>query len=235
MAAPLAVLFDIDGTLIESGGASTRSWTRAFDECFGVAVNIWDYAGAGMTDPAIAHKSFAGALGHEPDPRELARLLGAYLRAVPDEVAASTAYRVLPGVEQTLSRLTVQGMLLGITTGNLAAAAHAKLARGGLDRYFAIGGYGSDSEDRTELTKRAIERAGQVHRSAIDPGDVFVVGDTPLDVGAAHGASSVAVGVATGQYDVGALSEAGADHVIATMERDNLDQTWLSGGSERTV
>jgi phosphoglycolate phosphatase len=229
MATPLAVLFDIDGTLLESGGASTRSWARAFDECFGVQVNIWDYAGAGMTDPEIAHRSFAGALGREPEPRELARLLGAYLRAVPDEVAASTAYRVLPGVEQTLVRLSADGLLLGITTGNLAAAAHAKLARGRLDRYFAFGGYGSDSEDRTELTKRAIERAGQIHRNAIDPADVFVVGDTPLDVGAAHGAQSVAVGVATGRYNVAALADAGADHVIATMERDNLDQTWERG------
>jgi phosphoglycolate phosphatase-like HAD superfamily hydrolase len=226
MATPLVVLFDIDGTLLESGGASTRSWARAFDECFGVTVNIWDYAGAGMTDPVIAHRSFAGALGREPEPRELARLLGAYLRAVPDEVSASSAYRVLPGVEQTLVRLSGEGLLLGITTGNLAAAAHAKLARGQLDRYFAFGGYGSDSEDRTELTKCAIERAGQIHRNAIDPTDVFVVGDTPLDVDAAHGAQSVSVGVATGRYDVAALTDAGADHVIPTMERDNLDRTW---------
>jgi phosphoglycolate phosphatase-like HAD superfamily hydrolase len=229
MAAPLAVLFDIDGTLLESGGASTRSWARAFDECFGVSVDIWDYAGAGMTDPVIAHKSFAGALGREPEPRELARLLGAYLHAVPDELAASTAYRVLPGVEQTLVRLSGGGMLLGITTGNLEAAAHAKLARGELNRYFAFGGYGSDSEDRTELTKRAIERAGCIHRTAIDPATVFVIGDTPLDVGAAHGAHSVAVGVATGRYDVTALTNAGADHVIATMDGDNLDRTWASG------
>jgi phosphoglycolate phosphatase-like HAD superfamily hydrolase len=226
MQLPLAVLFDIDGTLLESGGASTRSWAHAFEVCFAADVDIWDYAAAGMTDPVIGRTAFAGALGREPEPTELARLLAAYLRAVPDEVATSTRYRVLPGVEQTLARLTERGLLLGITTGNLEAAAHAKLARGKLNGYFAIGGYGSDSEDRVALTKRAIERADCIHRGAIDPAGVFVVGDTPLDVSAAHGAGGVSVGVATGRYDVAALLEAGADHVIVNMEADHLDATF---------
>src|SRR5690348_13339941 len=120
--APVAVLFDIDGTLLESGGASTRSWARAFRECFGVTVDIWDYASAGMTDPAIGRRSFEGAMGREPDSREVARLLAAYLHAVPEEVAASSAYRVLPGARDTAARLAGEGVLLGITTGNLEAA-----------------------------------------------------------------------------------------------------------------
>jgi phosphoglycolate phosphatase-like HAD superfamily hydrolase len=228
MTMPLAVLFDIDGTLLESGGASTRSWARAFEKCFDTRVDIWDYAAAGMTDPVIGRTAFEGAIGREPEPNELARLLAAYLRAVPDEVAASTQYRVLPGVEQTLARLGERGLLLGITTGNLETAAHAKLARGKLSHYFTFGGYGSDSEDRIALTKRAIERADCIHRGAIDPAGVFVVGDTPLDVAAAHGAGGVSVGVATGRYDVAALLDAGADHVIANMEADHLDATFES-------
>ena len=88
------------------------------------------------------------------------------------------------------------------------------MSRGGLDRYFSFGGYGSDSNDRTELTRRAIERAGMVHGHAVDPAECDVVGDTPLDVAAAHGAGAVSVAVATGSYSVEELTSSGADHVL---------------------
>src|SRR5205823_2832839 len=82
--------------------------------------------------------------------------LAGYLRCLPEEVAASPGYRVLPGVESLLPRLVEAGVLLGITSGGLEAGAHAKLARAGLNRFFSFGGYGSDSNERIELTRRAI-------------------------------------------------------------------------------
>ena len=75
----------------------------------------------------------------------------------------------MPGIEELLPRLAGEGVLLGIVTGNIESAAHIKLARGDLNRYFAFGGYGSDSRDRTELTKRALERGGEVSGSPLDP------------------------------------------------------------------
>jgi phosphoglycolate phosphatase-like HAD superfamily hydrolase len=86
-----------------------------------------------------------------------------------------------------------------------------------LNRYFLFGAYGSDSPNRPELTRIAIQKAGYLH-VGLSPQDVFVVGDTPLDITAAHDAGAVSVGVATGKYDKGELEAAGAMHVLGSLE-----------------
>jgi phosphoglycolate phosphatase-like HAD superfamily hydrolase len=215
---PIAVLFDIDGTLLTTGGAGTRSWRSAFDALFGVPADIGSYTDAGMTDPEVGRRTFERVLGHDPTPQEMASLLAAYLRYLPGEVAASPTYRVLPGVRETLEALRDRGVLLGIVTGGLEAAAAIKLARGELNHFFTFGGYGSDSAIRSELTSIAIQRAATVLGQPVAPEDVQVVGDTPLDIAAALAVGAVAVGVASGEYSVSDLSEAGADHVVASLE-----------------
>src|SRR5436190_15577820 len=198
---PEAVLFDIDGTLISTGGAGARSWRYAFDELHGIPADIGQFTDAGMTDPTVGRRTFQAAVGHDPSPRELATVMAAYLDRLPYEVEHSEKYRVLDGAEELLKRLSRDhGILLGVTTGAVEAAAHIKLARAGFNRYFPFGGYGSDSPDRVELTKKAIERGGMLLGETIDASDVFVVGDTPKDVEAAHGAGCVAVATATGHY-----------------------------------
>jgi len=214
---PMAVLFDIDGTLITTGGAGGRAWRKAFRRLFDADVDIADFTESGQTDPEVARRSFRGALGRDPDRRELNRLLGGYLDALPEEVESSEGYRVMPGVRDLLPKLREEGVLLGITSGNIEAAAHIKLARARLNHYFSFGGYGSDSNDRGELTRRAIQRAGMLHGQAIDPRECDVVGDTPRDVAAARSAGAVSVAVATGDYTVDQLRAANADHVVATL------------------
>ena len=120
----------------------------------------------------------------------------------------------MPGVEETLTASPRAGVLLGIVTGNIEPAAEIKLARGDLNRFFAFGGYGSDSRDRTELTKRAVQRGGEVRGEPLDPAATIAVGDTPRDVKAGHGAGIRVVGVATGAYSVEEQREAGADWPI---------------------
>jgi phosphoglycolate phosphatase len=95
-----------------------------------------------------------------------------------------------------------------------------KLDRGGLNRFFTFGGYGSDSPDRTELTRRAIERAEEILGRPLAPKQVLVVGDTPLDIEAAHAAGAIGVGVASGHYDEQHLRDAGADYVLASLEEE---------------
>jgi phosphoglycolate phosphatase-like HAD superfamily hydrolase len=214
------VLFDIDGTLITSGGAGAVAWREAFQDLYGVPADIGRFTDAGMTDPEVGRLTFAAVVGHEPSPAELARVLAARQRHLPRAVAESKGYRVLPGVRESLDGLHRDGCLLGLTTGGTEAAAHIKLARGDLNHYFAFGGYGSDSPDRTELTRRAIERAGTVLGHPVDPAEVVVVGDTPLDIEAAHGAGARGVGVATGHFSVDELRAAGADAVLATLEEE---------------
>jgi phosphoglycolate phosphatase len=208
-------LFDIDGTLLVTGGAGAVAWQRAFRELHGIEANIEEHTHAGMTDPEIAEIVFREVIGRDGSDAERAQAIGAYLNHLADAVAESPGYRVMPGIEELLPRLAEQGVLLGIVTGNIEAAAHLKLARGDLNRFFAFGGYGSDSRDRTELTKRAIQRGGEVSGHPLDRAATIAAGDTPRDVKAGHGAGIKVVGVATGQYSVEELREAEADWAIA--------------------
>src|SRR5918912_1176699 len=217
MARPSAVLFDVDGTLISTGGAGARSWRYAFEELHGIPADIGEFTDAGMTDPTVARLTFKSAVGHDPSPTELATGMAAYLDRPPYEVEHSDGYRVLDGAEELLRRLGRDGILLGITSGAVEAAAHIKLARAGFNRYFPFGGYGSDSADRVELTQRAIERGGRLLGEPLDPAHVFVVGDTPKDVEAAHGAGCIAVATATGHYSREQLEAAGAEDVLGSL------------------
>ncbi|MFL5884224.1 MAG: HAD family hydrolase [Thermoleophilaceae bacterium] len=217
MAKPQAVLFDVDGTLISTGGAGARSWRYAFDELHGIPADIGQYSDTGWTDPEVARGTFEGALGRKPTPRELATVMAAYLDRLPYEVEHSDGYRVLDGAEDALRSLSREGVLLGITSGAVEAAAHIKLSRAGFNRYFPFGGYGSDSEDRTELTRCALARGSRLLGEELEPSRCFVVGDTPKDIGAGHGAGCRAIGTATGHYSADELRDAGADHVMTSL------------------
>jgi phosphoglycolate phosphatase len=213
-----AVLFDIDGTLLKTGGAGAVAWQRAFRELHGVDANITEHTREGMTDPEIVEIIFREVIGRDGSDAEHAAAIAAYLGQLQGAVAESPGYEVMPGIEEILPRLSEQGILLGLVTGNIEAAAHIKLSRADLNRYFSFGGYGSDARDRTELTKRGVERGGEVAGHPLDLAATIGVGDTPRDVSACHGAGIRVVGVATGVYSVEQQAEAGADWSLATVE-----------------
>ncbi len=213
----LAVAFDVDETMVSTGGAGARSWMRGFDKLWGVEADISMYTQGGMTDPEVGRITFKGVMGREPEPQELAKIMHAYLGYLPQEVAESPGYRVLPGVEGLLLRLIEAGVLVGITSGAVEAATHIKLARARLNQYFSFGGFGSDSKDRGELTRTAIGRASIVLGAPLDPAHVRIVGDTPMDIAAAHAAGAIGIGVATGKYRIDELQQAGADHVLSSL------------------
>jgi phosphoglycolate phosphatase len=213
-----AILFDIDGTLLVTGGAGAVAWQRAFRESHGVEANIEEHTHAGMTDPEIAEIVFREVIGRDGSAEERAEAIAAYLSHLRAAVDESPGYRVMPGIEELLPRLAEDGTLLGIVTGNIESAAHIKLGRGDLNRFFAFGGYGSDSRDRTELTRKALERGAEISGRALDRKQTIAVGDTPRDVKAGHGAGIRVVGVATGSYGVEELTDAGADWSIETVE-----------------
>jgi phosphoglycolate phosphatase-like HAD superfamily hydrolase len=217
-----ALLFDIDGTLISTGGASDRAWHRAFLELHGVEVNVPDFTGKGIPDPEVGLECFRGALCREPVGDEMPRLMALRQRYLVEEVNTSPCYRVMPGVEALLQRLTEAGRLVGLITGNTEPAAHTKLARADLNRYFSFGGYGSDANARVDVCRMALDRAALLAGDAFDRAGSIAAGDTPRDIEAGHSAGIKVLGVATGEYDVEQLRAASADWAVPTLEDPGL-------------
>jgi phosphoglycolate phosphatase len=214
---PGAVLFDVDETLVHTGGSGARSWDAAFRKLYDMPADIGKHTSAGETDPEVARETFVGVLGREPDQDELGRLYAQYLLHLAGDIGHAPGYRVLPGAEQTLQALVDAGVSLGIVSGAMEGAARTKLVPADLNRFFILGAYGSDSPDRAELTKLAVAKLVRLH-DQLTPDQVFVVGDTPRDIEAAHAADAVSVGVATGHYSVEELRGAGAVHVLSSLE-----------------
>ncbi len=211
------MLFDVDETLVHTGGAGARSWNAAFEKVYGLPADIGKHTSAGETDPQVARETFRGVLGRDPVGDELDPLYAQYLLAMSTDIWKSAEYRMLPGADDVLQRLVDAGVILGIVSGAMEGAARTKLMPANLNRFFLFGAYGSDSPDRPELTRIAIQKAAHLHRE-LSPDDVFVVGDTPLDIGAAQAAGAVSVGVATGKYSATELEAAGASHVLGTLQ-----------------
>jgi phosphoglycolate phosphatase len=211
------VLFDVDETLVHTGGAGARSWKRAFEALYDIPADIGAHTSAGETDPEVAGETFRGVLNRDPTPDELGRLYARYLLSLAEEIWASKEYKVLPGAEQTLLDLGEAGVMLGLVSGAMEGAARTKLMPGNLNRFFVFGAYGSDSPNRPELTELAIKKGTRLH-SELTAAQVMVVGDTPRDIEAAQAAGAVSVGVATGHYSTAELASAGADHVLGSLE-----------------
>ena len=217
MPGPKAVLFDIDETLVHTGGSGARSWAWAFEQLHGVTADIGAHTSAGETDPQVGRETFRAVLGRDPSHYEMARLYAMYLWHLSEDIWTSPGYRVLDGAEDLLRRLGEAGTILGIVSGAMEGAARTKLEPAKLGRYFVFGAYGSDSPDRTEVTRLALAKASRLRGHDLTAEEVVVVGDTPRDIDAAHAAGASAIGVASGHYDVDALRAAHADHVLQSL------------------
>jgi phosphoglycolate phosphatase-like HAD superfamily hydrolase len=212
----MLLLFDIDGTLMLSGGAGLRALGRAFEDLHGLPDAMRGVECDGKTDPGIVREVLAPhGLGTEAC---IARTLRVYLehlaRGLDEERAG---LRVLPGVAESLAYLAARpGVGLGLATGNVEAGARLKLSAVGLRGHFTFGGFGSDAEARAELVRVGVTRGRALLGAPVAP--AAVIGDTPRDIQAAHAASALAVGVASGRYAPGELERAGADLVLESLE-----------------
>ena len=216
-ARPVVVLFDVDETLVHTGGSGARSWKAAFQELYGIPADIGAHTSAGETDPEVAKATFKGVLHRDPRDDELDRLYARYLLHLADDIGVSEGYKVLPGAEETLMSLGKAGVVLGLVSGAMEGAARTKLVPANLNRFFIFGAYGSDSADRAELTELGIKKASRLH-AGLAPEQVFIVGDTPRDIEAARAAGAKSVGVASGHYSTAELAAAHPDHVLGSLE-----------------
>jgi phosphoglycolate phosphatase-like HAD superfamily hydrolase len=226
------LLFDIDQTLINSGGAGLRALDRACLQLLGIPNAMQNIHPHGKTDPAIAREIFRVRLNQTtPANGQIESILEAYLSFLKEEVRLSPNYRVLPGIISVLDEsLSRKDIMLGLATGNVELGARIKLDRGELNPYFTFGGFGSDSEDRTELVRRAAGKAALRSGAPISSSETYVIGDTPLDIVAGKRAGFKTIGVATGSYSIEELMDSGAMFAIQDFEqgRDQFLRSVLS-------
>ena len=218
------VLFDIDGTLLGTDGAGRRAIHRALLDEAGTAGPIERYRFDGKTDPQIVQDLLS--LADHPRAEDAA-LIQAVCRRYVDHLRAelerpARATRLMAGIDALLAALesyeAAGRALVGLLTGNIAPGAALKLRSAGLaPERFRVGAYGSDSARRADLPPVAAARATALTGRVFAGPDVVILGDTPDDVACGRPIGATSVAVATGSYDVAALSAAGAAHVFETL------------------
>jgi phosphoglycolate phosphatase-like HAD superfamily hydrolase len=232
------VLFDIDGTLVLTGGAGLRALNRACAPLVGHADALSGIPVAGRTDRSIL-ADVAARAGRTLDDELLGTLREQYIANLREEIEASPRSRgsikaVMPGIRELLNVLHQrEDVFLGLLTGNFEAGARIKLDHFDLWRYFRCGAYGDDSADRNALVPIALGRARRGGLPEISPDDILVIGDTPHDIACARAAGAVPVGVATGGFTVDELRATGAALVFADLSDTEGFLTLLDRGETR--
>lgn len=212
------LLFDIDGTLLLTGGAGRVAFEDTFRELF-AATDAWgDTVPDGKTDPQIIQEIAERSLNRKLTDKEYAKLTERYHKRFKEELGACNRFRVMPGIPTLMTTLAQERrLLLGIATGNFQETARLKLKQAELEHYFSFGGYGSDSDCRSRLTQTAYERGLEKSREQIKPDQVFVIEDTCHDIRAGKDLGAITVGVTTGSTPHCALEEEGADFIVSDL------------------
>lgn len=206
-------LFDIDGTLINSGGAGGAAMLAAFAEEFGASDFRHDIQAAGRTDRAIALDVFK-AFGLTMDEPSYDRYLEAYLRHLPIQLRQRSGV-VLPGIAESLSALSqAPEMALGLLTGNLQRGAYLKLEHFELHQYFDFGGFGDRHLSRNEVARDAFRTIKTRFGSDLDPDDIWVIGDTPADIECGRAINARTLAVSTGIYSYDELAACDPDVLL---------------------
>ena len=209
------VLFDIDGTLVLTGGAGQRAMARAFEQLFSVPNAFQHIEMPGRTDSWILSDAVA-AHGTPWAATDRTRFRVVYLEHLRHEIEQPGGRKgVMPGVRSLLDLLVRRDdVYLALLTGNYEEAARIKLEYFDLWRYFRCGAFGDDAPDRNGLLPKAMAAIRGCGGPEVAPPEIVVVGDTPLDVACAAASGARSLAVATGGYDVAALRAAGADVVM---------------------
>jgi phosphoglycolate phosphatase len=215
-------LFDIDGTLLLTGGAGTRALNALFLDRYGVDDAMGSVRAAGNTDQLILKEILETKVGLELSEAALedaiSDLLDAYVPLLRRELARSPRFRTMPSAGEVLGFLAEDpGVSLAVATGNVRPAAWAKLERAGFRDHFETGGFGCDHADRAVLVERAIERGLALAPAPITRREIVVVGDTPWDVRAARACGVQVLAVATGAIERAELEAAAPDAVMDTL------------------
>lgn len=227
------VLFDIDGTILLSGGAGRRAILAALADELGHSRDTDRVRFDGKTDPQIVVELLEAAGERGPHSTErIARVIERYVSWLEQDLAIN-AHRavVMPGIHQLLDALAgEERVVLGLLTGNVVLGAGIKLRSVAIDpTRFRVGAYGSDHAERAELPAIAAERARTIFGRRPIREEIVIIGDTPADVHCGRGVGARSIGVATGSYSTGDLETAGAHFVFPDLsDTDRVRRTILS-------
>jgi phosphoglycolate phosphatase-like HAD superfamily hydrolase len=217
------ILWDIDGTLLYSGGVAGEAMRASMERVYGSASTEARHSYAGKTDRQIILETFA-----ERDHDELISTIDHFTTTYIEELGSRrdaflTRCRVLDGAAAALQRLTTANVIQSVLTGNLQPIARIKLDLMGLTRFLDLdaGAYGSDHHRRTELVPIAAARAAQRYGRSFAGADVVVIGDTPHDIDCGRAAGARTIAVATGPFSADALRAHGADIVLENLADTN--------------
>ncbi len=207
------LLFDIDGTLIHSGGAGVRALKSAFEERFGVADDLHGIEIAGMTDSGIV----VSILKKNDIPatnENVGAFLDSYVHFLSLELPRRKG-KLLPGVLDLLEKLKSRPhLVLGLLTGNVSRGARLKLEHHGVWHFFEFGAFADDHQDRNRLGSFARARAKEKHGREFSPSQIDVIGDTPRDIACGKAIGARTIAVATGTWSREELAKYQPDFLI---------------------
>ncbi len=213
------VLFDIDGTLVSTGGAGTQAFAKTFATEFNLHHGSEKMKFAGRTDVSLVREFFK-IHGLDESPAHFRQFFARYIFWL-DHIVAQSAGGACPGVFEIIRELQVlpNPPTLGLLTGNIQLGAEIKLRRFGLWEKFAFGGFADDHEDRNHIAVAALERGRRVLGKELQPQEIVVIGDTPFDVRCGKFIGAKTLAVATGGSKLEELKKCDADWAVADLTK----------------
>jgi phosphoglycolate phosphatase-like HAD superfamily hydrolase len=209
------LLFDIDGTLLLTGGAGKVAFEEAFEEIFEVP-NAWGNLDPhGRTDPAIFDEVAKRVLGRLLSPGEFDLLMERYEEIFEERIQQSPQFRLMPGVIEILGHLSRDpNIFLALATGNFERAGRMKLKHGAVEHYFMTGGFGNDARERDNILLAAVAYSEELAREHFEKNRIFVIGDTEYDIAAAKKAGVRSIAVLTNGRTWKDFEQDPPDHIL---------------------
>jgi phosphoglycolate phosphatase len=218
------VLFDIDGTLIQTNSAGVKAFARAFQSEFGFTDGTEKMKFAGRTDTGLV-REFFNHNGVNPDAEHFRQFFDSYVFWL-DHLIKDCNGRVIPGVWDFINALKnlPEPPVLGLLTGNIRLGAEIKLRHFGLWDEFQTGAFADDHEERDRIAGIAKERGSRLFNRELRGNEVLVIGDTPLDIRCGRAIGAKVLAVATGGSKLKELQEHKADWVVEDLRKANAQQ-----------
>lgn len=212
------LLFDIDGTLLLTGGAGKIAFEEAFEEIFEIP-NAWrELDPHGKTDPAIFDEVAQRELGRLLSPGEFELLMERYEEIFEERIRESPRFELMPGVVEILEHLSrTPDIFLALATGNFERAGRMKLGRGGVEHYFQTGGFGNDARERDKILLAAVAYSEELARKRFEKRKTFVIGDTEYDIAAAKKAGLRSIAVLTNGRTRKHFEKDPPDHILTDL------------------